>query len=171
MELELVPPREEYARLMYCWTRQTSFKRFSAGCPGMAKIKTRIMQEAHGLKSRDKFPSRRWFIKEGDEIVGTVSVHKISRASGTAEVGAVIGERFQGRGICTRALGMLIKKVFAETKLRKLLAYIHEKNLASRRLAEKLGFRQEGLLRRQLLLRGRAANEVVYGLFRNELRG
>ena len=169
-ELELVTPRVEYARLMFRWTRQPSFKRFSDGRPSLAKTKKRVMQEAHSLKSRDKYPSRRWFIKLGDEIAGTVSVHRMSRVSGTAEVGALIAEEFQGRGVGGRALRMLVKKVFAETKLRKLLAYVNEKNLASRRMAERLGFRQEGLLRKQQLLRGKPVNEVVYGLLRQEFR-
>ncbi|MEW5907217.1 MAG: GNAT family N-acetyltransferase [Elusimicrobiota bacterium] len=167
--MELVQPIEAYARLMHRWMRQPSSTRYSSMKRlGVEKIKKRIMQERQDLRRRLKFPSCRWFVRAGDEIVGTVSLHSIKRGDKVAEVGAMIGEEYQGRGIAARALGMLVDKVFAETDMRKLLAFVNEKNRASRRLAESLGFKKEGLLRRQLLVNGRPANEVVYGLLRNE---
>ena len=169
--MELVPPCEGYARLMYRWMRQPSSRRYSAMKKvGLARIKKRIMQEKQDLRRPLKLSSCRWFVRLGEEIVGTVSLHNIKRADRVAEVGAIIGEEGQGRGTGARAVGMLVKKVFAETGLRKLLAYVNEKNLASRRLAESLGFKKEGLLRRQLLVNGKPANEVVYGLLRGEKR-
>lgn len=171
-ELELVPPCEAYARLMYRWMRQPSSQRYSAMKKvGLIKIKKWIMQEKQNLRRPLKLPSCRWFVRRGEEIVGTVSLHSIKRGNRVAEVGALIGEEYQGHGVGARAIGMLVMKVFAETRLRKLLAYVNEKNLASCRLAQSLGFKKEGLLRRQLLVNGKPADEVVYGLLRGETRG
>ncbi|MDQ7774141.1 MAG: GNAT family protein [Elusimicrobiales bacterium] len=167
--LELLPPRGEYARLMHRWMRQPSSIRYSSMKRlGVEKIKKRIMQEKQDLRRRLKLPSCRWFVRAGEDIVGTVSLHNVKRGDKVAEVGAMMGEEFQGRGLGARAVEMLVDKVFAETDIRKLMAYVNERNRASRRLAESLGFKKEGLLRRQLLVNGRPANEVVYGLLRSE---
>lgn len=170
--MELVPPCGAYARLMHRWMRQPSSRRYSAMKKiGLIRIKKRIMQEKQDLRRPLKLPSCRWFVRRGEEIVGTVSLHSIKRGDRVAEVGAMIGEEYQGYGIGACAVGMLVKKVFAETRLRKLLAYVNKKNMASCRLAESLGFKKEGLLRRQLLVNGKPADEVVYGLLRGERRG
>jgi len=45
---------------------------------------------------------------------------------------------------------------------------VHEENRASRRVLEKSGFVQEGLLREHYLINGQPVNEVLYGLLRQE---
>ena len=59
-------------------------------------------------------------------------------------------------------------RVFRETPLRKLFAYVHAQNTPSRRLLERLGFAQEGLLREHYLIDGAPADEAFYGLLRRE---
>jgi ribosomal-protein-alanine N-acetyltransferase len=49
-----------------------------------------------------------------------------------------------------------------------LLAYVHEENVASCRVLEKLGFQEEGLLREHYVINGAAANEILYGLLKRE---
>jgi len=58
----------------------------------------------------------------------------------TAEIGYTLSEAFQGRGIATRAVGLMIDRVFTETPLRKITAYVHDRNLPSLRLLGRLGF-------------------------------
>jgi RimJ/RimL family protein N-acetyltransferase len=86
----------------------------------------------------------------------------------TAEIGYIVGAEHHGRGLATSALRTLIARVFAETRVRKLIAMIHAENIASTRVAEKLGFKQEGLLREHYLIEGKPADELLYGLLRPE---
>ena len=79
-----------------------------------------------------------------------------------------MAESHHGKGIATAALRLLIEKIFAESTLRRLLAYVHEENQPSRRVLEKLGFQEEGLLREHYIISGAPVNEVLYALLKRE---
>src|SRR5262249_35480933 len=83
-----------------------------------------------------------------------------------AEIGYGVAESRQGRGIATAAVRMLVQKCFYESTLRKLLAYVHDKNLASCRVLRKVGFRQEGVLREHYIINDTAENEILFGLLK-----
>ena len=67
------------------------------------------------------------------------------------------------------ALRLVTRRALNETPLRKLIAYVHEDNVASRRVLEKVGYRAEGLLREHYVTNGMAVNEVIYGMLRREV--
>ncbi len=80
-----------------------------------------------------------WFLKADEEIVGHVSLQSINRMMGTAEIGYTVAPTARIKGFATTAVRALTEKVFAETKLRKLLAYVHEDNQPWRRILERFG--------------------------------
>ena len=53
----------------------------------------------------------------------------------------------RGRGICTRALRLLARHGLEELELQRLELITDPDNIASQRVAEKVGFRREGVLR------------------------
>ena len=119
-------------------------------------------------KKIGKAESFRWFIAADSEVVGTMSLKNISHSMGYGELGYGIAESHHGKGIATAALRLLIDKIFAETNLRRLQAFVHEENQASRRVLEKLGFQEEGLLREHYLINGTPVNEVLYALLKRD---
>ena len=60
--------------------------------------------------------------------------------------------------MCTRALRLLSGWALDELELRRLELITDPDNVASQRVAEKVGFRREGVLRSHLLAPGRAAS-------------
>ena len=72
--------------------------------------------------------------------------------------------------MASSGLKLFIEKIFTETALRKIIAYVAEDNFASRRVLEKVGFIQEGLLREHYVINGEPTNEVFYGMLRADLR-
>lgn len=110
-------------------------------------------------------------LKENGPIVGQVNLHAINGAMKNAEIGYHMDEAHYGKGYATEMVGAWIEQVFRETGIRKLIAFVAEENLASCRVVEKLGFRQEGLLREHYLIQGQPVNEVVYGLLKREWSG
>ena len=86
-----------------------------------------------------------------------------------AEIGYAISGAHQNLGIATKAVTALVEKVFRETDLRRMVAYIAEENVASKRVVEKVGFKHEGLLREHFLINGIPTNEALYGLLRSDL--
>jgi len=84
--------------------------------------------------------SRNWAITEdGDALVGMIGS---SKAEDTADVGYWIGAPFGGRGHATRALRLLIEKVFEDTDIRTLTACVFQDNPASAQVLKKTGFEQ-----------------------------
>ena len=83
---------------------------------------------------------------------------------GPAQVGYWIDEKFAGRGIIPTALAMAVDHCFRVVGLHRLEASIRPENHASRRVVEKLGFREEGLRRRQLHIDGAWRDHLCYAL-------
>jgi ribosomal-protein-alanine N-acetyltransferase len=120
------------------------------------------------LSDLTKHESYRWFIQCEDAVVGSVSLKNISHTMGYAEIGYGVAEHRQGAGMATAAVSLLVKKCFCESPLRKLVAYVHDKNTASCRVLEKAGFAREGTLREHYLISGVAENEILFGLLKHE---
>jgi ribosomal-protein-alanine N-acetyltransferase len=132
------------------------------------EIAKMLEREGSDLADLKKHESYRWFVALDSLIVGSVSLKNISHSMAYAEIGYGIAETHHRRGIATAAVGLLVKKVFTETALRKLIAFVHDKNQASCRVLEKLGFRQEGLLLEHYLINGQPENEILFSLLRRE---
>jgi RimJ/RimL family protein N-acetyltransferase len=81
-----------------------------------------------------------------------------------------MGAPTRGRGVCTRALRLLAGWAFQELDLRRLELVTDPDNLASQRVAEKAGFRREGVLRAYLIDRdGSFRDAVMFSLLPGDL--
>jgi len=72
---------------------------------------------------------------------------------------------YRGRGFATRATRLGCSFAFRELGIDRIEAYVEPDNVASRRVAESAGFREEGLVRaRELTMHGERRDMVLYGL-------
>jgi RimJ/RimL family protein N-acetyltransferase len=77
----------------------------------------------------------------------------------------------RGRGVCTRALRALSRWALSDLQLQRLELVTDPENVASQRVAEKAGFRREGVLRAHLRHPdGRIRDSVIFSLLPGELR-
>ena len=91
-------------------------------------------------------------------------------ADPTTNFAIVVGGKAVG-GIATAAVrAMTAFVVTAHTKLRRIWAVPFEWNAASARVLEKAGFTLERSLRRSAIKQGRAANQLLYAIVREERR-
>jgi ribosomal-protein-serine acetyltransferase len=86
-------------------------------------------------------------VVEGDEICGVVGYHRVDHENNTTSVGYWLTAARQGRGVMTRAVGELLTYAFEELGMHRIELRAAPANTRSRALAERLGFREEGLLR------------------------
>ena len=108
-------------------------------------------------------------IELGDVVVGAIGL-AISEANQRGIIGYWIGAPARGHGVCTRALVLLCGWAFAELELGRLELVTDPDNLASQRVAEKAGFRREGVLRSYLVDRdGRLRDAVMFSLLPADL--
>jgi RimJ/RimL family protein N-acetyltransferase len=82
-----------------------------------------------------------------DQLFGSVSVHKIDRSQGDAEVGYWTAPWARGAGHTTGAVRSAVRFAFEELGLRRLSLYHAVENQGSCRVATAAGFRLEGELR------------------------
>ena len=109
------------------------------------------------------------FIDEGRTLVGAVTLSNVRR--GVAETGTLgywIGRPFAGRGHTTAAVRGVVGFACDRVKLHRLEAACLPTNLASRRVLEKSGFRNEGRARAYLKINGEWADHLLFGLVEDE---
>jgi [ribosomal protein S5]-alanine N-acetyltransferase len=98
-------------------------------------------------------------------FAGQVTVGGIARGSLlSAYIGYWIDQRFAGRGIMPMAVALATDHCFGEVGLHRVEINIRPENAASLRVAEKLGFRPEGLRERYLHIDGEWRDHLTYGL-------
>jgi RimJ/RimL family protein N-acetyltransferase len=167
--VKLVPYQSSFLEAFIAWRNEPLTVRHNPLQP-MTTTEIAKMLESAGSELSDlrKFDTYRWFVSLDAEIVGSVSLKNISHSMGYAEIGYGIAQTHHRQGIATAAVGLLVDKVFTETPLRKLMAFVHDKNRPSCRVLEKLGFQKEGLLREHYIIHGKAENEILYGLLKSE---
>jgi len=106
-----------------------------------------------------------------DNLAGIVSLHGVVWTDRMASLGYWLGAAFQGQGLVTKACHTLINHSFSELKLNRLEIQCDSENDRSRKVAERLGFTQEGVLRQSWLSGDRFVDLVVYGLLTSEWQG
>lgn len=113
--------------------------------------------------------SFKWVIVDGSDILSVVGITDINKMMFTAEIGYQVNPKFRKQGIGTKAVFSLVTNVFEATNLRKLTATISDENIPSCKIVEKIGFKQEGLLRKHFIINGLEVDERFYGIFKDEV--
>lgn len=101
-------------------------------------------------------------------VVGLIEPHHCNRRVGNFSYGVGVRPEYQRRGFASAAIILLLKYFFWELRYQKVTVDIHSDNPGSVRLHERLGFQQEGRLRRVVYNYGRHADSFIYGMTREE---
>jgi RimJ/RimL family protein N-acetyltransferase len=110
-----------------------------------------------------------WVIRDlAGAVLGSVGVRPLG-APGRADLGYYLAEPFWGRGLMREAVAAVVLHGFDVLRLHKIEAEVFTTNPRGMRLVERLGFRQEGLIRRAVLKRGAWKDTAYYGLVPGEL--
>jgi RimJ/RimL family protein N-acetyltransferase len=128
------------------------------------------LEHARAFVSRPDSPYA--FAIEADGVVaGSIAV-RIDAANATGDLGYWCAPAARGRGVVTRALQRLCRFAFEELDLGRLELITDPDNTASQRVAAKVGFQREGVLRSHLLHPdGRRRDSVMFSLLPGELVG
>jgi ribosomal-protein-serine acetyltransferase len=102
-------------------------------------------------------------------LVGWVNVI-IDSPGRSAELGFWIDAEFEGRGLVTRSASAVLDHAFGPLGLHRVEVQTTTDNIRSRSVAQRLGFRQEGVLREAAAFPGATRDVVVYGLLSSEWR-
>jgi ribosomal-protein-alanine N-acetyltransferase len=104
------------------------------------------------------------------EFAGQVMVGNVVRDPlWSAYVGYWVGSHAVLGGVTTAAVALVLDHCFGPVGLHRIEATVRPENIASRRVLEKLGFREEGLFRRYLNVDGAWRDHLCYALTIEEL--
>ncbi len=102
--------------------------------------------------------------------IGNVSIWTVSKLGKIAEIGYWVRSDETNNGVCTEAVDRILKEAFGGLGYHKAVLRIAVGNDASERVAEKLGFTREGVLREELLIRGNWIDHSLWSLLDREYR-
>ena len=99
-----------------------------------------------------------------DEIFGGAGVNQINTAHNFANIGYWVRRSRCGRGIATAAVQLLIEFAFKDLKLTRVELVVRPENLASRRVAEKVGATLESTARNRIVSYGKPWDGLIYAI-------
>lgn len=108
----------------------------------------RLFQSREASPSEDSFAIHR----EGEkEPSGIISLANISEANSSADLSIIVGnEQDRARGLGTAAIQVLLRYAFEDVGLNRVALSVFEFNEPAIQAYEKLGFEEEGRLRRAI---------------------
>jgi len=106
--------------------------------------------------------------EQPDHHLGNVSVWFVSRGFRSGEIGYWIRSDESGRGIATEVAREALHIGFTQLKMHRIILRIALGNRGSERVAEKLGFVREGVLREEIKVRGTWLDHSVWGMLEHE---
>lgn len=104
-----------------------------------------------------------------DEVLGSISIHRIDVPQGRAEIGYWTSPSARGRGVATGAVRAVVGWGFEQLNLFRIALTHAVANEASCRVAGKVGFALEGVMRASFVYGdGRRHDEHLHGLLRSD---
>jgi [ribosomal protein S5]-alanine N-acetyltransferase len=165
--------REDDLEALHAWRRHPSYRRHLP-MPPQTRAAVRAELDAI-LRDQIDYRRLRWLlaVTEGEDgaLIGE-AILKLgpSPRHRQAEIGWAVAESRKGRGYGTEVGGALLDIAFRQLRLHRAFALCSAGNDASRRIMQKLGMREEGLLREHFRARGRWWSSSVYAVLGREYR-
>jgi RimJ/RimL family protein N-acetyltransferase len=109
---------------------------------------------------------------ETGELIGSCQLHSINPVDRHAELQIRIAKEEQmNKGYGTEALKLLLDFAFTDLNLARVYLYVFSTNTRAVKAYEKVGFVQEGCLRRHAHINGEYLDVHVMGLLRDDFNG
>ncbi len=106
-----------------------------------------------------------------ERLIGTCGFNVWRRDNNSAEIGYDLAQQHWGRGLMSEALTPMLRFGFERMGLNRIEADVTVGNEGSARVLEKLGFREEGLLRQRGYWKGEYHDLRFFSLLREEWAG
>src|SRR5579863_3407271 len=96
------------------------------------------------------------------KIIGSISLAIQREDDRIASFGYVVNRRYWGRGYATEAADAFLSRAFQELGLQRVWATCDVRNVASRRVMEKVGMTREAAFRRDVFQKGEWRDSYLY---------
>lgn len=128
------------------------------------------------LRSReDKSQGDEWYSfgvfdrNDGKRFLGGVGLNFINRVHQFGNLGYWVRTSAAGNGIASKAARLVARFGFEELGLNRIEILAAVPNIASQRVAKKIGAVREGVLRKRLLVSGEPQDAILFSLVQEDL--
>jgi RimJ/RimL family protein N-acetyltransferase len=134
--------------------------------PTSVELQQERLEKTAGFNSSDML---RFAMENLDgATVGWITLHSRDQKNGTFGFGVAVYRDYRGHGYAVDAARIILKYGFWEQRYQKCNSACLSSNEASIRIHEKLGFIEEGRIRRACFYDGKYHDEVLFGMTREE---
>lgn len=172
--LILRPARPEDAGLHYAAARESMVEcgRWLSWCvPQMQLADSEAwVDKCRSAWSAGEFFTFFLFEREGGQFVGNCSINELDTMRLRGNLGYWIRMSLQGRGFATECVPTVARFGFERVGLQRLEIVAAVGNIASQRVAQKVGALHEGLARNRLRIHGVQTDAHVFSLIPADLR-
>ena len=138
---------------------------------GRHRPKKKIKLDYHYNLTMKEYKAKReltWLmeLKDNHKVIGEIVLYDF-RLQKQADIGYRINKDYWGKGYAPEAGQAMIKVAFEEMDLTRLQIRCFTNNPGSVRVAQKLGFQEEGLIRKGAII-GVMTDYYIFGLLREE---
>jgi len=103
-----------------------------------------------------------------NKIIGGLGMHHWEQDTKRAQIGYWISAAHEGKGVMKKCLSGFVGFLFDKIALNKIEIHFVRTNERSAKIAERLGFKIEGIIRQSIMRNGMPEDVVVAGLLKNE---
>lgn len=107
-------------------------------------------------------------LNSSGKVIGSCSLWIKSEAHRHGGLGYILNKQFWRKGFGTELTSALLKLGFEDLKLHKISATCFQDNQASKKLLEKVGFKQEGFLRDDIFIREEWHDSLLFSILEDD---
>ena len=159
--------KEDLDFLFEFWNNIDYYGDYEAIQPQISK--TEVERRIESSTTSDAGVIWTWFViekKDGTKI-GFI-LYFTNQPRGWMELGYAMLPSEMGKGYGTEAVQIMVDYLFLTKEIMRIQATTDERNGASQRVLEKVGFKKEGHIRQSGFMRGEWVNDCLYSILREE---
>ncbi len=105
-----------------------------------------------------------------DRLIGVCGIDDIKLRNKKGELGYCLNKEYWGKGYATEAAEALLNFGFEDLDMHRIHAKCDVENEQSKKILEKIGMEQEGILREHKIIDGRWRSSYIYSILESEYR-
>ncbi|MEJ2249886.1 MAG: GNAT family protein [Candidatus Lokiarchaeota archaeon] len=153
--LDLIPETSEWAHLYAKWLNDPEVRKFARGVLPLRVQYIKKRFEPNEQQGTPNFVVMNIWHKRDKKPIGIIGLGEINWFNRWANAFIEIGEKdYWGKGIASEATELLLQYAFEELNLNKVAGKVIIDNVGSWKVAEKVGFRFEGILEKESYMDG-----------------
>lgn len=103
------------------------------------------------------------------KYIGGCSINQTDLKNRNCTIGIMIGDKAcWSKGYGTDALNILVKFIFEELNMEKVKLSVFEFNERAKKCYEKIGFKEEGILKKEIYRNGKYYDEIIMAIFKED---